>query len=150
MIWIDFGIICIGQEKKSVPPNTDNLVIEEYQRTANAEQFYNENYSFHTADKQVGVWYNIWLSELSCYDESLFDISSEQIPNVCVVPKYEALVKQLLEFYLDESPEHNIAVLLRVEDKSNDTVHSLCTLDDFIQALKAGTIKWNELYFIRP
>ena len=150
MIWIDFGIICIGQEKKSVPPNTDNLVIEAYQRTANAEQFYNENYNFHTADKQVGIWYNIWLSEPICYDESLFDISSEQIPNVCVVPKYEALVKQLLEFYLDESPEHNIAVLLRVEDKSNDTVHSLCTLDDFIQALKAGKVKWNELYFIRP
>lgn len=150
MIWIDFGIICIGQKKPSLPPDIGNLVIEARQREDNAEPFYNENYNFHTADKQVGFWYNIWLPEPICFNESLFDISPHHIPCVSVVPKYEEIVKQLLEFYLNESLEHKIAILLRVEDKSNDIMHPSCRLDDFIKALKEGTVKWNELYFVSP
>ena len=148
MIWIDFGIICIGQEQISVPADMNDIVFEGYQRTAVSEPFYNDSYHFHTADKLIGCWYNIWLPESICYEESFFDIASKGVPYVEVVSKWAEYVKKLLSFYIDQSPFNRIAVLLRVQDSSNDTVHSDCSLDDFIQGLSAGNIKWNELYFI--
>ena len=60
----------------------------------------------------------------------------------------EWFCQEILEFYINESPEHKIAVLLRVQDDSNDIVHPLCKLDDFVNYLKEGNIKWNELYYV--
>jgi len=148
VIWIDFGIICIGQEQIAVPADMNDIVFEGYQRTADSEPFYSDDYSFHTADNLLGCWYNIWLPESICYEESFFDIASKGVPYVEVVSKWAEYVKKLLSFYIDQSPFNRIAVLLRVQDSSNDTVHSDCSLDDFIQGLSAGNIKWNELYFI--
>ena len=148
MIWIDFGIICIGQEQTSSPLSMNDIVIEGYKRTADSEPFYNENYHFHTADKLTGCWYNIWLPEPSCYEESFFDIAAKGVPYIEVVPKWTKYVKDLLSFYIDQSPINKIAVLLRVQDSSNDTVHSDCCIDEFIQGLTVGNIKWNELYFV--
>lgn len=148
MIWIDFGVICMGQEEKSVPPEMNNFIFEAYQRSVDSAPFYIEPYKFHTADTLTGYWYKIWLPELICYEESFFDISPKGAPYVGVNPKYTIHVKSILEFYINESPVHKIAVLLRVQDFSNDVVHSSCSLDDFIQALKDGNIKWNELYYV--
>lgn len=149
MIWIDFGIICIGQEQISVPSNTKNIVVEGYHRTEDSEPFYNENYHFNTADKLLGCWYNIWLPEAICCEESFFDVAAKGIPYVKVVPKWSKCVENVLSFYISQSPTNKIAVLLRVQDTSNDTVHPDCSLDEFIHALTHGKIKWNELYFIR-
>lgn len=149
MIWIDFGIICIGQEQISVPLNTKDIVVEGYHRTTDSEPFYNENYHFNTADKLLGCWYNIWLPEPICYKESFFDIASKGVPYVEVVPKWIKHVETILSFYISQSPTSKIAVLLRAENTSNDTVHPDCSLDEFIQSLTHGNIKWNELYFIR-
>ena len=148
MIWIDFGIICIGQERTSAPSNMDDFIIEGYQRTTDLEPFYNDSYHFYTADKLKGCWYNIWLPDSICYKESFFDIAAKGIPYVEVVPKWTKYVKNFLSFYIDQSPFNKIAVLLRVQDSSNDTVHSECSLDEFIQELTVGNIKWNELYFV--
>ena len=148
MIWIDFGIICIGQEQISLHSNMNDIVVEGYRRTADSEPFYDESYHFHTADKLMGYWYNIWLPEPICYEESFFDIAAKCGPYVEVVQKWAEHVKKLLSFYKDQSPINKIAVLLRVEDFSNDTVHSDCSLDEFIHELTVGNIKWNELYFI--
>ena len=148
VIWIDFGIICIEQEQSSVPSNMNDFVFESYERTADSEPFYNESYHFHTADKLTGYWYNIWLPDPICYEESFFDIATKGVPYIEVVPKWTEYVKDILSFYIDQSPTNKIAVLLRVQDSSNDTVHPDCSLDEFVQELTNGNIKWNEIYFI--
>ena len=149
MIWIDFGIICIGQEQLSAPADRNGIIFEGYQRTADSEPFYNEFYHFHTADKLLGCWYNIWLPAPDCYEESFFDIAPKGVPYVEVVPKWADTVERILSFYIKESPSKEIAVLLRVQDKSHDAVHPDCSLSEFVQALSQGNIKWNELYFIK-
>lgn len=148
LIWIDFGIICIGQEQISTPTTIKDIVVEGYQRTADSKPFYIQSYHFHTADKLLGYWYNIWLPESLCYEESFFDIASKGVPYVEVVPKWSKYVEDILSFYISQSPINKIAVLLRVEDTSNDIVHSDCSLAEFVQALIEGNIKWNELYFV--
>ena len=148
MIWIDFGIICIGQKQTSAPSNMNDIVIEGYERTADSEPFYNDYYHFYTADKLMGCWYNIWLPESICYEESFFDIATKGVPYIEVVPKWTEYVKDILSFYIGQSPINKIAVLLRVQDSSNNTVHSDCSLDEFIQRLTVGNIKWNDLYFV--
>ena len=149
MIWIDFGIICIGQEQISAPPDMNDIVFKGYERTVNSEPFYNKDYyHFHTADKLLGCWYNIWLPKPICYEESFFDIASRGIPYVEVVPKWSDYVAKILSFYINESPYNKIAVLLRIQDRSNDIVHPACSLSEFVQALSDGNIKWNELYFV--
>ena len=148
MISIDFGIICIGQEQPSVPSNMSDFVFEGYERTADSEPFYNDYYHFYTADKLMGCWYNIWLPESICYEESFFDIATKGVPYIEVVPKWTEYVKDILSFYINQSPINKIAVLLRVQDSSNDTVHTDCSIDEFIQGLTVGNIKWNELYFV--
>lgn len=148
MIWIDFGIICIGQEKMSVPSVMEDIEIEAYRRHENSEAFYNESYHFYTADALAGYWYNIWLPDPICYEESFFDISPRGIPCVSVVPKRADHVRRILTFYLNESPTHEIAVLLRVQDRSDDVAHPRCKLEAFLQALEEGTVRWNELYLI--
>lgn len=148
MIWIDFGIICIGQEQISAPIDMNGIVFEGYQRTADSEPFYSNDYHFHTADKLLGCWYNIWLPESICYEESFFDIASKGVPYVEAVPKWSDYVAKILSFYINESPYNKIAVLLRIEEKSNDTVHSDCSLSEFVQKLGEGNIKCNELYFV--
>ena len=148
MIWIDFGIICIGQEQISVPADMNDIVFEGYQRTAESEPFYYKEYHFHTADNLLGCWYKIWLPESICYEESFFDIASKGVPYVEVVPKWSDYVAKILSFYINESPYNKIAVLLRIQDRSNDIVHPACSLSEFVQALSDGNIKWNELYFV--
>jgi len=148
VILVDFGIICIGQEQASIPPKMNDLVFESYKRTADSAPFYNEDYHFHTADQLSGYWYNIWLPESIRYDESFFDIAPKGVPYVEVIPKWTEYVRNLLSFYIDQSPIKKIAVLLRVQDFSDDTVHSACSLNEFIQGLTAGSIRWNELYFV--
>ena len=117
-------------------------------KLANSEPLYNESYHFNTADKLMGCWYNIWFPQPICYEESFFDIATKGIPYIEIVPKWTEYVKDILSFYIDQSLTKKIAVLLRVEDFSNDTVHSDCSIDEFIQELTEGNIKWNELYFV--
>lgn len=148
VIWMDFGIICIGQAQPSAPAGRNGIVFEGHQRTADSEPFYSKDYHFQTADKLLGCWYHIWLPEPVCYEESFFDIAVKGIPYVEVVPKWSDSVAKILSFYIKESPYSKIAVLLRVQDSSNDTVHPECSLDEYIQALTEGNIKWNELYFV--
>lgn len=148
MIMIDFGIICIGQEELSKPSDINGITVEGYRRTVDSDPFYIETYNFHTADKLLGYWYNIWLPESIIYKESFFDISHKDIPWIEVVPKWSKHVEDLLAFYINESPVNKIAVLLRIEDDSHDIVHPECSFDDFIQMLKEGSVRWNELYYV--
>ena len=148
MIWIDFSIICVGQRELSKPNNMNNIIVDAFPRNIDSNPFYSEDYNFNSADKLLGYWYNVWLPEPICFEESFFDISKKDVPWVNVVYKWEKTVQEILEFYINESPEHKIAVLLRVQDDSNDVVHPLCKLDDFVNNLKEGNIKWNELYYV--
>ncbi len=149
MLWIDFGIICIGQEEPSVPSDIKDIVVESSRRTAGSEPLYDPSYdNFPTADGLTGCWHRVWLPNPVCYEESFFDISPKDIPWVSVAPKRADAVRRILSFYLNESPVHRIAVLLRVQDTSGDVVHPDCRLDDFIHLLTAGEARWNELYFV--
>lgn len=149
MLWIDFGIICIGQTGCALPEHIKNIRFDVFERTAGSEPMYRDGYHFHTADQLVGMWYLAWLPEEIMYDESFFEIADAGCPCVYAVPKWVDTVKQVIEFYLQESPVHRIAVLLRVQDESNDISHPNCALDAYMKALTEGKIKWNELYFIQ-
>ncbi len=143
MIWIDFGVICIGQTEKAFPHELEDLQFDACNRSDNSESIYGEHYDFRSADALSGYWYNIWLPETLCYNDSFFDISHRNVPWVKVVPKWENTVKRILEFYIKESPEHRIAVLLRIEDKSENCVHLPCCIDYFMNALRCGCVRWN-------
>ena len=172
MIWIDFGIVCLEQDKMSTPPDVTDVVYEAYKRTEESEPFYNEAYNFHTTDKLTGYWYFVWLPEPLCHEVSFFEIVEkkepwvnvvpkgfkhvkkslsywEESPWLNVVPKWTEHVQKILTFYLEESPVHEIAVLLRIQGESKDIVHTYCKLDEFMNLLKEGKVKWNETYFIR-
>ncbi len=149
MIYIDFGIICIEQTKKTFPKNVKNLKFEVYRRTEKSDAMYNEWYHFHTADMLTGNWYLVWRKD----DISHFDIPDDKDctygpPPVCVEPASKDVVRKLLEFYIEKSPIHRIAVLLRLQDESDDVSHPVCTLDEFMNDLAEGNIRSNELYFI--
>lgn len=148
MIWIDFGIICIGQAQPSAPTDMTGIVFEGHQRTSDSEPFYSKGYHFPTADKLLGCWYHVWLPEPVCYEESFFDIASKGVPYVEIVTKWSGHIASILSFYINQSPINKIAVLLRVQDSSNDTVYPEYSLDEYIQALTEGNIKWNALYFV--
>jgi len=148
LIWIDFGILCLGQKRRSLPPDMQALRFECRRRTAASAPLYCDRYHFHTADQLLGCWYQVWLPESICYEESFFDISARGIPFVEVVPKWAAQVEKILRFYISESPVHRIAVLLRVQDRSDDRVHPDCSLDEFMQSLTEGRVRWNELYYL--
>lgn len=131
-----------------MPKDITDVRYETYKRTADSEPIYNESYKFDTADKLLGNLYFVWLPDEIIYDESFFDISQKDCPWVCVETKWASTVKRILQFYLQESPTHQIAVLLRVQEESADITHSACSLEEYMNALIEGNIRWNELYFI--
>ena len=109
---------------------------------------YDDWYHFEDADKLRGVWYFVWLTKDIILEQSLFDIADKSSPYIYVVPEWEDTVRRILEFYLKASPIHRIAVLLRIQDRSQNVTHDECTLDDFLDMLRAGDVWWNELYNI--
>lgn len=148
MILIDFGIICIGQSEITYPNNIKNVEFEVENRQRNSESMYDEWYHFETADRLVGKWYLVWPSKDIYFEQSFFDLSDKGNFKVCVVPKWKDTVKKILDFYIQESPTHQIAVLLRMQDESNNISHPICSAKEFIDYLMDGEIKWNEIYFI--
>ena len=148
MIWIDFTVICIGQSEISIPNDIPDVRFDAYRRTTDSEPIYHESYHFQTADNLLGNLYFVWLPEEICYDQSFFDIDRKGSPWVYVDTKWENTVKSVLQFYLQESPIHQIAVLLRTQDESADISHPICSLEAYMNALTEGNIRWNELYFI--
>ena len=37
---------------------------------------------------------------------------------------------------------------MREQMESDNVVHEVCSLDEYMAALSAGNIRWNELYYI--
>lgn len=150
MIIIDFGIICIGQSEITYPNNIESVEFEVENRRSKSKSMYeyDEWCHFETADSLVGKWYLAWLSKDIFFEQSFFDLSDKGFSNVCVVPKWKDTVKRILDFYIQESPVHQIAVLLRMQDESNNISHPVCSVKEFMDHLTDGEVKWNELYFI--
>lgn len=151
MIWVDFGIICIGQKNSSVPSDVaDKLIVDIHDRQGDSSPLYDKTYyNFCTADKLNGYWYNFFLPDPACFEESLFDISHRDIPYITILPKWVDTVRRILEFYINESPDNRIAVLIRIQDNSDDVEHSVRSIDEFMGELIDGNIRWNELYYIQ-
>lgn len=148
MIIADFGIICIGQTKCTYPEGIEDIQFETYKRKANSKAMYNKWYNFHTADTLIGYWYFVWPKDEDLYEKPFFDLGPKGCPWVIVVQEWAETIRKVLEFYLKQSPENKVAVLIREQDKSNDIIHSAIKFNDFIEKLIAGDIRWNELYFI--
>ena len=148
MILIDFGIICREQKRRSTPKNISKVRFESHIRKANSDAMYDDYYHFEDADKLTGVWYLAWLTDDIFLEQSFFDIADKGSPWICSVPEWEDTVREILEFYLKASPIHKIAVLPRIQDRSENVTHEECTLDEFMDKLRAGDIRWNELYNI--
>ena len=148
MILIDFGVICCGQKKRIFPRGIPKLRFKSSIRKENSGPMYDEWYHFEAADRLTGIWYLVWLTEDLFLEESFFDIADKGSPNIYVVPEWEDTVRRVPEFYIDRSPIHRIAVLLRIQDRSENVTHEECTLGEFMEMLKAGNVRWNELYNI--
>ena len=163
----DFVIICIGQAAPSFPEclgelsydeqrereictlseNEKAIEFEPYKRRQGDEPIYDDFYHFGTADALAGVLYFVWHREF--LEDSFFDFAGEAgSKHVCIVPKWDKTVRELLEYYISQSPEHRIAVLLRMQDRSDDTVHEPCGIDEFMRLLRCGEAVWNELYLV--
>ena len=170
MMLTDFAVICIGQEEPGFPESfgevkddperetkvcvcadgTPFLEFECYKRRQGDESIYDDWYNFKTADSLTGVLYFVWQPHDKLLEDSFFDFAGEAgSKHVCIVPKWEKTVRELLEYYTGQSPEHRIAVLLRMQDRSDDTVHKACSVDEFMKLLKSGGVVWNETYFIK-
>ena len=148
MIIADFGIICIEQTQNTYPKGIENICFETYKRVSNSKPMYGESYNFHTADLLTGYWYLIWPKDEILYEAPFFDLGQKGRPWVVVEQKWAESVRKVLEFYIEQSPQKRIAVLIREQDKSDDIVHATIKIDDFMENLIVGNIKWNELYFI--
>ena len=148
MILIDFGIICIGQEKRRFPKGLKSVRFESHKRTEKSEEMYDDWYNFKTADRLTGMWYFVWLTDDIFLEQSFFDIAPKGSPWVIAQPEWKDTVERILRFYIERSPQKKIAVLLRIQDRSEDVSHKQCTLCEFMDLLTQGSIRWNELYFI--
>ena len=150
MILIDFGIICREQTKRTFPRgrSAEKVRFQSHIRREDSYPMYDDWYHFEDADKLRGVWYFVWLTKDIILEQSLFDIADKSSPYIYVVPEWEDTVRRILEFYLKASPIHRIAVLLRIQDRSQNVTHDECTLDEFMDMLRAGDVRWNELYNI--
>ncbi|WP_295152932.1 hypothetical protein [uncultured Ruminococcus sp.] len=148
MILIDLGIICLGQTKRTFPRSIPKVRYRSHVRREDSAPMYDEWYHFEAADRLTGIWYLAWLTDDIFLEQSMFDIAEKGSPNIYVVPEWEDTVRELLGYYLKESPIHRIAVLLRIQDRSENVTHEECTLDEFMEMLRAGDVRWNELYHI--
>ena len=148
MILIDFGIICREQKRRTVPKHIPKVRFESHIRKENSDPMYYDYYHFEAADKLTGIWYFAWLSDDIFLEQSFFDIADKGSPWICAVPEWEDTVREILEFYLRSSPIHKIAVLPRIQDKSENVTHEECSLDEFMEMLRAGDVRWNELYMV--
>lgn len=148
MILIDFGVICREQKRRLIPKNLPKVRFESHIRKETSDAMYDEYYHFEAADKLTGVWYLAWLTDDIFLEQSFFDIADKGSPWIYVVPEWERTVKEILAFYLKASPIHKIAVLPRIQDRSENVTHEECTLDEFMDKLRSGDIRWNELYNI--
>ena len=148
MILIDFGIICREQTKRSFPRSIPKVRFQSHIRRENSDAMYDDFYHFEDADKLTGIWYFAWLTDDIFLEQSFFDIADKGSPWIYAVPEWEETVRAILAFYLKASPIHKIAVLPRIQDRSENVTHAECTLDEFMDKLKAGDIRWNELYNI--
>lgn len=146
----DFGIICIGQEEKTYPDLKD-LKFQAFRRNlgkTRSKPFYYDKdyYGFRSAYDLKGIWY------LPMFDYKLnlmeYFFEMKEGPDLRVNPKYEDTVRKLLSFYLEKSPEKKIAVLLCIQEKAGDVTHEPVKLKEFMSLLKAGSVRWNELYII--
>ena len=148
MILIDFGIICREQKRHTVPKDIPKVRFGSYIRKENSGAMYYGYYSFEAADKLTGVWYFAWLTDDIFLEQSFFDIADKGSPWIYAVPEWEETVREILAFYLKASPIHKIAVLLRIQDRSENVTHEECSLDEFMDKLRTGDVRWNELYNI--
>lgn len=148
MIIADFGVICIGQTECTYPDKTDDIRFEAYQRWTDNKAMYESSYNFQSADSLVGYWYFVWPKEELFYEKPFFDIAQKGRPYVALAQEWVETVRKVMEFFIEQSPEKRIAVLIREQDNSNDVVHSAIKINEFMENLIAGNIKWNELYFI--
>lgn len=148
MIIADFGVICIEQTKCTYPKGIENIRFETYHRVPGSKPMYMEYYNFHTADMLTGYWYFVWPKDELLYKKPFFDLGEKGCPWVVVIQEWTEIVRKVLEFYIEQSPQNRIAVLIREQDQSDDIVHSAMKIDAYMENLIAGNIRWNELYFV--
>lgn len=147
MIFADFNIICINQPNKDCFVS-DSLIYEAHNRNNTLTLVYPED-SFADAHSLRGWWYTYWPNEALYYDNQFFDLNPSVKRNaIRLYPKWLTISKELLSFYISKSPTHTVAVVIRVQDHSNNIKHGRCSLNYFLSEMLAGRICYNELYFV--
>lgn len=147
MVITDLNIICIAQRRRSFPQNRKGFFIETHDRNhRNLRPVYGDD-RFPLAQVLHGWWYRIYPAEPAIYEDAFFDLA-DVYHTLRVRPHWMDTVKELLSFYLEQSPCGQIAVVIYLRSSIKECVHETCTLNFYMQELIAGKINYNHLYHI--
>lgn len=148
MIIADLNIICINQKKKRAFIDKARLTCEAHNRNRSMSPVYATD-NFGVADGLKGWWYTYLPSKAYFFDSPFFDLNLRDNDNAVELnPQWNDLLCTLLSFFIKESPCGTIGFLIRLQDKSDNMVHGKYCLEEFMQELRLGNIRYNELYFI--
>lgn len=148
MVIADLNIICIDQLGNKPCPNCNHMVFEAHNRNNTREAIY-PLYDFAAAYKLRGWWYTYWPREELFFRSPFFDLAIHNGRNMIqLYDIWKDSLYSLFSYYLSISPACEIGVLIRLEDKAENTVHSHMCLGCFMEQLLAGTVQYNELYLI--
>ena len=148
-ILADLNIICIGQARKKLPPDHDKYDITPMSRNrAKLRPVYWQD-DFPVAHSLRGWWYCIYPKGWEEFLENpFFEFNSGDISLVKARSQWVEDIRQLLAFYIGQSPAGEIGVVIRLQSAVSECVHERCCLSAFVNDLIAGNIAYNHLYFI--
>lgn len=144
----DLNIICINQQHASLFPNCGNLDIEKYDRNTSGDPVYWSD-DFNTAHRLRGWWYTIYPKGNLFLERPFFDLCNDlECDLVRLYPEWQTVMSNILVYYIEKSPLRKVGVLIRAQDVTEDTVAGEFRLDEFLQMLIHGEVKYNTLYFL--
>ena len=155
MVVADLNIICCGQ--KEACPIVKGVLMDEigtdvYDRTsANKQRRYRY---FKRANQEHGVWYDIYPQGNAFLENSFFDLEygKEEYRRkallVTLNPYWELSIIKLINFFIDRSPIHKIAIMIYLGNEREDAVTEKLSCNEYIDRLRKGEIHFNKTYYV--
>lgn len=153
MVISDLNIICIGQTHYALPPQYlcgESLTVEFEPRWGDLYAVY-PDYSFPEAYALEGYWYTLWPSVdgSSFLDNPFFDIAlQDEYGAVITNPHWRPTLQRIMQFYLSQSPQHKIGVLIRIQDNIYKGAQYVRTLQELWNLMDTHSIRFNKLYVV--
>lgn len=147
MVISDFVIISPKQLFAKLPKNFD-LIIETCNRNVFPKTVYVDG--FHIAQRVLrGIWYTIYPGEEKLYTDAFFDLEiNNGMSNVVIRSDWINVIDELIDFFLEKSPDHTIVVLLRLDYPNCEMFHKHQSRDEFCDKMKKNQLHFDEMYFV--